>query len=206
MQRQLRTKYPVVLSGLLTLAVLLCLQYWGDKELLTLTRSGVLEGEFWRIFSGHLIHLNWQHLGLNIAGLVLCQFLFRLPWLHLLGTAVVAAIVIACGLYLFTTYSYYLGLSGVLHSWLMVGALLTLTRTQEKDLQIVSWAVIALVTGKVAFEQLASSELASRAFTNQFINGHIVTEAHFMGLAAGIFYFGILSIARVRTIFWRTRT
>ena len=206
MQRQLQTKYPVLFSGLVTLAILLCLQFWGDREWLTLTRAGVLEGEFWRVLSGHLIHLNWQHLGLNIVGLVLCQFLFRLPWQHLLGAAIVTAVVISCGLYFFTNYGYYLGLSGVLHTWLMVGALITLTSTQEKNLQILAGAVIVLVTGKVVFEQLMSPDVASRAFLEQFINSHIVTEAHFLGLVAGIFYFAILSIGRVRTIFWRTRT
>ncbi len=206
MRGKLPAKYPVLFSGLVTLAVLLCLQYWGDKTLLSLTRAGVLNGELWRIFSGHLIHLNWQHLGLNILGLVLCQFLFRLPWQHLLGTAVLAAMLIACGLYLWTTYTYYLGLSGVLHAWLIVGALYSLTRTGENHLPTLAWTVIVLLTGKVAVEHLHSLDVSSATYMEQFIESPVVTEAHFLGLVAGIIYFGVLTVSGVRTILWRTRT
>ena len=41
-----------------------------------LVRGAMRSGEYWRFLTGHLVHANWAHLGLNLAGLVVLQQLF----------------------------------------------------------------------------------------------------------------------------------
>ena len=73
MNRQGLSLY-VLLLGCLLLAP------WNDAALADfgLVRSALRDGEFWRFLTGHFVHLNWAHLGLNVAGLVLLQQLFEL--------------------------------------------------------------------------------------------------------------------------------
>jgi len=178
--------------------------------MLEFTAAGISDGELWRVFSGHLIHVSWQHLWVNLAGLVFCQFLFSLPLRHLLGLSIWTSIVVSTGLLVLTNYQYYLGLSGILHAWLTAGAILTLYGASENRTRIISRAVLLLLLCKVGFELLQdpTTELASSM--EQFIDSPIVTEAHWLGLVAGSVYATIyivmLKITRISPIFGRTRT
>lgn len=70
---QLRPYYlphrlPAIVAVCVTLIAL------GGSELAVLfrfEREAILHGQVWRLFSGHLAHLGWSHLWLNIGGLVL---------------------------------------------------------------------------------------------------------------------------------------
>jgi len=39
-------------------------------------RELVEQGEVWRLFTGHIVHLNWSHWALNMAGLAIVAFFF----------------------------------------------------------------------------------------------------------------------------------
>ena len=45
------------------------------REVFRYQREAIADGEFWRLFSGHLAHLGISHLLLNIAGLLLIWLL-----------------------------------------------------------------------------------------------------------------------------------
>ena len=49
------------------------LELGGDpaREVLAYTREGVAAGELWRLLTGHLVHLGWTHMWLNLAGIAL---------------------------------------------------------------------------------------------------------------------------------------
>src|SRR3569623_2737413 len=40
-------------------------------------RAAILDGEMWRLVSGHLVHLGWSRLVLNLAGLALIWGLYQ---------------------------------------------------------------------------------------------------------------------------------
>jgi len=66
----------VVLAGLLLLAGEL------GNEWLRFERSAIASGQFWRLLTGHLVHLGVSHYFLNAAGLVLVWFLVGREYSH----------------------------------------------------------------------------------------------------------------------------
>ena len=81
-------------------------------------REAITAGEWWRLLSAHMVHVDSHHLMLNLMGLVLivaslCQSMTMRELASLLLTC-------ACGtsyllLYLQPDLHWYVGLSGVLH-------------------------------------------------------------------------------------------
>ena len=83
------------LVGLLA-AVLVLLWFTGEsgRELLRYERAAVLQGQYWRLLTGHLVHGSGQHLLLNAVGLGLIAALFPREyslrgWLLILASSVV---------------------------------------------------------------------------------------------------------------------
>lgn len=143
-------------------------------------RSALEQGQLWRALSGHLLHANHWHLLLNLAGLLLAFLLhgryfsarqLLLQWL-------VFSLVISVLLYLFATNIHsYVGLSGVLHAMLTLGAI--------KDVQQRDHSGYLLLTGliaKVAYEQWQGpdAELAS------LIGADVAIDAHLYGVITGL--------------------
>src|ERR1700685_64233 len=48
---------------------------WG-RQMLRYERTGLANYQWWRLLSAHLVHLSWEHVLLNCAGLVLLWALF----------------------------------------------------------------------------------------------------------------------------------
>ena len=94
---------------------------WGGEALqiaLRYSRPDILEGQWWRLFTGHFLHVGWMHLGMNLAAaLLLVFFLDRsrsmLYWLLVWITCLFGA---GFGLFFFSPQVlWYVGLSGALH-------------------------------------------------------------------------------------------
>ena len=89
-------------------------------------RELVEQGDVWLLFSGHIIHLNWSHWLLNMAGLAIVAFFFSThasvkQWLLVILASVC---IIDAGVWWWTTdIGYYVGFSGVLHGLFLYGAL-----------------------------------------------------------------------------------
>jgi rhomboid family GlyGly-CTERM serine protease len=88
-------------------------------------RAAILEGEVWRLFTGHIVHFDLRHLVLNLAGAGLMVLLFATGyafrhWLWILAASVVA---IDVGFFVLEPQLlWYVGVSGVLHGVLAAGA------------------------------------------------------------------------------------
>ncbi|HEY3488056.1 MAG TPA: rhombosortase [Gammaproteobacteria bacterium] len=157
----------------------------GWKESLQYQRQAVLEGEIWRLWTAHLVHLSWRHYWLNAAGLVLVWLLFG----QLLAVAVwcrhfiVTGFCISAGFLLLNPeLVWYVGLSGVLHAAFMIG-LLAGARGQLRFTLL----VLLIFVGKIIFEQISGPLPGS----TRAAGGPVVVAAHLYGAIAGALSYAI---------------
>lgn len=167
------------LLGLLCAAVVL-LALGGEPVRLALRyeRSAVLEGEFWRLLTGHLVHASAAHLLLNMAGLGLIAALFRRDyalrqWL-LIGLASVLAMDLGFVFYE-PQLQWYVGLSGLLHGAIAAGAVAWL----KHETRLLASILSALLVAKLAWEQLHGALPLSGDMP-------VIVDAHLFGALGGL--------------------
>jgi rhomboid family GlyGly-CTERM serine protease len=155
-------------------------------------RSGLVAGEAWRLLTGHVVHLGWGHLALNLAALGVLARLFenvlgRLEWLLV---TVAAAAAIDLGLYFISSGTeWYVGFSGVLHGLLVAGSLKLIVARETTGPFL-----LGLILIKLIWEQLGGplpySELTS--------GGAVIVQAHLYGAVGGLV--GLLFVPLVRRL------
>lgn len=143
-------------------------------------RAEIFAGQWWRLFTGHLVHLGLSHLALNLAGLLLIGWLFApglraAHWLWLLAGSWLA--ICAGFLLLEPALMWYVGLSGILHGLLLGGALLDAGLASR-----VRWVLVAGVLLKLAWEQWAGA----LPFTAEAAGGAVIVDAHLYGGLGGL--------------------
>lgn len=175
LHRLLQWSAPIVL-----LAAAAALQWAGLQRALRYDRALIQAGQWWRLLTGNLVHLGWNHLLLDGAALILLWVLFgdsyRLgQWLLI---AVVAMLGVGVGLYLFDPrLAWYVGLSGMLHGIYAAG---TVAMARRDRRQATLFAL--LLTGKLVWEQWHGAA----ATTVALIGGAVVVDAHLYGSIAGL--------------------
>ena len=169
------------ITVLVILAICLALAVGGNdvRELARYERVGLEGGQYWRLLSGHLVHLGWGHLWPNVAALLIVGFLFEgvfrtADWLR---SGLVSVAAIDAGLYLLEpTVPWYVGLSGVLHGFVAAGAFALLLQRQALG------AVLAIgLCGKLLFEQI----FGPVPLTAGAVGGPVIVAAHLYGAAGG---------------------
>jgi rhomboid family GlyGly-CTERM serine protease len=177
------------------LAICLLMAAGGDslRELGRYERHAIENGEYWRLASGHLVHLGFGHLWPNVAALAIIGLLFEdvfrnRDWIRL---GVVSAAAIDLGLLaLEPAVLWYVGLSGVLHGFVAAGALALLVRREKLG------AVLALgLAAKLVFEQLVGPV----PFTAQSVGGPVVVAAHLYGAVGAVLAEAAAQAARRRS-------
>jgi rhomboid family GlyGly-CTERM serine protease len=146
-------------------------------------RAAVAGGQFWRLLTGHLVHLGWSHLLLNIAGLALIWALLGqcyrpLQWLMIVALS--AAGIDAGFLWLQPGLQWYVGLSGILHGMLAAGVVSNWAAGGQGRLEAAVLGVFLL--GKLAYEHFAGATPSSEWLAG----GPVVTEAHLYGACGGL--------------------
>ena len=170
-------KYGVGL--LIACAVLLLPVLGGDvgRALLRYDRAGLAAGQWWRLLTGHLVHLDLEHAGLNSLGLVLMWALFARDYRPRQWMVIVLATIgaIDAGLWLRdSTVAWYVGSSGALHGVMAAG---TLAHLRRRDLD--GWILAAFIVVKLAFEQRAGALPFSDS------GAGVVVDAHLYGALGG---------------------
>lgn len=144
-------------------------------------REAIAAGQVWRLVSCHLVHLNLWHLGMNLAGFLLCCYFFVdvydrrqfLLWLGLTAPGVGLAIY-----FIDHAPGYYVGLSGLLHGWLVL-ALVTGFRTHP-------WlhgGVLLIIAARLLWEQLPGYD---RGYLRHLIDGDVYVNGHLYGALGGL--------------------
>jgi rhomboid family GlyGly-CTERM serine protease len=155
-------------------------------------RVPVAEGEWWRLVTGHLVHLGWGHLWPNLAALGLLGLLFEdaVPAMEWAVASLCAALAIDAGLYWFAAdVDWYVGLSGVLHGLAVCGAI-ELARRGSR----VGFALAVGVVAKIAYEQT----VGPIPFTQASAGGPVIVAAHLFGAVAGAATAAAFAVVRAR--------
>jgi len=165
---------------LLLVLALLALAVGGDgvRDALQWRRDDIAAGQWWRLVTGHFVHLDFRHALLNATGLVLVWALYARAWppRQWLVVIAVAIATIDAGLWLFVpSLSWYVGASGLLHGLIAAG--LVSQWRSERGIAIV---VAVLLAAKLAVEQLHGA----LPFTDG--RQHVVLESHAFGALGGL--------------------
>ncbi len=173
-------------------AVTLLLAAAGPSPLLLrYERQAVLQGEWWRPLTSHLVHASQVHLRWDLLALLATGFLFepamgRRYWL----VTGVSAGVIGAGLPIFEpALRTYCGLSGVLSALWIAGALSASRTERHRDNPLLANLYLlcaVLCLAKVAWESAAGAPVFAPP---DRLGGRVVPLAHALGALAGFLVF-----------------
>lgn len=150
------------------------------KDFFEFSRTGLENGEYWRLITAHFAHTNWVHLVLNLAGLSILYLLhgeYTKPHLYAI-LFIVLAFVVSCNVYLFNPeLSFYVGLSGVLHGLFAWGVIQDIKHKRKS-----AYLLLAGLFVKIVNEQWFNDT----AFLANLINARVAIDAHLYGALGGL--------------------
>src|SRR5262245_10230991 len=157
--------------------MVLALELFGDagREALRYERVAIEHGELWRLLTGHLVHLGWEHCALNLMGFALMWALFFPDYSLTRWALILAASLVAIDLgfsFLELNLVWYVGLSGVLHGVMTAGTLAHVRR-READ----AWVLVPFLIGKLIWEQ----SVGAMPYSADSAGGPVVVDAHLYG-------------------------
>ena len=163
---------------------LLCLIIYAisaeNITVLDYNRESIINGEYWRLISGNFNHTNIYHLLLNLGALAVIGGLHYRYYNSAAYTGLILVLSIGVGvgiLWLSPSTQLYVGLSGILHGIIIVGAIIDVTKKYYSGYVLIIGTII-----KVINEQLFNSPVAM----SQLIEAKVLTEAHLYGLVTGL--------------------
>lgn len=179
LNRALRRDSPLLICILLVLGLQILAP--GAMDVLRYDRAPVLAGQWWRLVSGHFIHLNWPHAVMDLAGLIALRLVFPQAPIWQGWRFAAAAVGFALGISLMFLaldphLVWYVGLSGVLHALAAVIAC-TVWRDSRIQAALLSLGLIA----KLYVEQIHGPSPLSVSM----IGAPVVTDAHLYGAILG---------------------
>jgi rhomboid family GlyGly-CTERM serine protease len=160
-----------VLAGILAFLALLQLGGGATLAALRYDRSALRAGQWWRLASAHVVHLDLRHAVLNGLGLLLIWALFvrdyrARQWFLIV---LVSAAAIDAGLWFRDTgVLWYVGASGVLHGVMAAGILAELRRGELTGI-----ALAVLLLAKLAYEQWTGALPFAGAAVPVVVNAHL---------------------------------
>ena len=183
----LRSHYliPISIAIIVTVIALIGSE---ATEWLRYDRNALQTGELWRGITGHLTHLGWSHLAMNLAGLALIWAIFgnhisARRWLVILF---VGAVGTSALLYLLNPQlRWYVGLSGILHTLFIAGCV--------ADLKYHRWdnrILLVLVLVKLLYEQIWGPMPGSESTAG----GKVIVDAHLYGAVFGFLTMGFYAL------------
>ena len=155
------------------------LQLLGLDQILRFDRQLLQSGNYWLILSGNFVHLNWNHLFLNLAGLVLVVLLVwenfnAAEWGLII---LVSSLGVGLGLYWRDpSVGWYVGFSGTLHGLILAGAIADLRR-----FPVNAGALLVVVCLKLFWEQKFGAMPGSESVAG----GKVVVNSHLYGAITG---------------------
>jgi len=163
-----------------------------SSELLAYYHTGINQFEFWRLLTATFCHTNFNHLAMNLIGLIVTLGLFidTFKKMTLLPLIVFSSLFIGLALFLLeVNVLWYVGFSGVLHALFSYGVM---SDINNKD----RWGYLlglGLVV-KIAYEQFFGAQQS----TVELIGAPVLINAHLYGVLAGIIFYALNWVAKNR--------
>ena len=162
---------------------------WSNTWLI-LDREAVLGGQWWRLLTANLVHINFPHMWLNLAAFLAVLLVF--PGANGVGRMLLyvagCALAVSFGMQLFAPEILrYSGLSGVLHGIFVIKA--------YDEWHASKTLAIALICGlgvKIGYEQMTGGS----ASVARLIGGPVAVDAHLYGAIGGLLVVLTLLIAK----------
>lgn len=160
--------------------------------LLSLDRSQVARGEYWRLLTANFVHFGWAHTLMNLGAFLLCSFALLSEFSIKAFTALIVSCCLVVGICIYTfnpEYETYAGLSGALHGFIVAGLLVN-----KRHKYWVNGILITLVFAKVINENRAgyqSNEL------QDLLPVAVAYSAHLYGALAGL-VFGLIHLLTIK--------
>ncbi len=167
--------------GTLLLVVLLAVAGDGLREVLRYDRALIAACQWWRFLSGNFVHLGFGHLLLDGTGLALLLLFFRDVFAPRDWAVAMTAGSIAVGFglwFLNPEVRYYVGISGVLHTLLFAGLLLSFRHTPW-----INGIVFVAMAARIWAEQQPGYDIHYMQAT---IGGAVMVDAHLYGALAAL--------------------
>ena len=169
--------FPVVLGAVIV--VLACFGEAG-RDALRFDHGAVASGQYWRVWTGHLVHAGWYHVLLNGLGLLilvlLCPETIRLSWWMV--RFVLMGALTSAGLFWFGGgIEWYVGLSGLMHGYYLLGL-----RKPAMKKDWIAVACLAYLVGKLAWEEIVGISVSNEAA----IGVPVATRSHLFGALSAL--------------------
>lgn len=169
-----------LVCGLLFL-LMTWLELGGDTMRLQLRYEAPLvdNGEWYRLLTGHFVHLGINHLVLNLAGIVLFFYLFikTISVVEIMLTVLVYALAISLALHASGSIYWYVGFSGVLYGLFVYGVI-----RDPKATLAAKWLMVILIIAKVLYDLLLGGDPTLAEFTG----GSVISQAHLYGIVMAL--------------------
>lgn len=175
------TRAEVVFSASFVLLILALGTDPAFRDALGFDRQLIAAGEGWRIFTGNFVHLGAGHLWLDTLGLALLLLFFRdvfSPLAWALAT-LAGALAVGVGLwFLNADVQGYVGISGVLHTLLFAGLLLSFRHSP-----LINGVVFVAMAARLWSEQQPGYDVF---YMQDTIGGAVMVDAHLYGALASL--------------------
>jgi rhomboid family GlyGly-CTERM serine protease len=155
--------------------------------------TGIEQFEFWRLITATFCHTNFNHLAMNLLGLIVILGLFidTFKKISLMPLIIFSSVFIGLALFLFEPdVIWYVGFSGVLHSLFSYGVASELHQRSK-------WGVgLAIgLMGKIVYEQFFGAQQS----TIDLIGAPVLVNAHLYGVIAGVIFYCVVLLKQKRT-------
>lgn len=140
----------------------------------------IAQGEYWRLFTAHFVHCNFQHLLWDLLAFLIIGSVIELNNnRHFIPCLIISCLGVSAWMFFVeTSFSSYCGLSGALNGMLVLAAIMQYRRTGEKMCLGVLLATIAKIIFELSTHETIFTDLSVRA----------VPGSHAAGYLAGIIY------------------
>jgi len=189
---------PLSFRHTIAIALIMLLSLW----LLQMLQSSLIfdhrliaAGQYWRIWTGHFIHTNTEHLLLNAVGFSLFLLLYQpqITPLKLFYSSIYLATCIGLSLFwLNPEIARYAGLSGVLYG---LFSLFALQAVFKRD-YLLGYAVFFAISSKLLWENIDPSINSHNAV---LINARVASEAHLYGYLAALLYVILFKLVKEKS-------
>lgn len=163
-----------------------------SSSLLAYYHTGLENFELWRLITGSFCHTNFNHLAMNVFGLIVTLLLFidTFKQTKIWPLFIFNSLFISIALFLFEpSIIWYVGLSGVLHGLFSFAVICDL---KNKDV----WGYL-LGSGfilKIAYEQFFGASQS----TIDLIEANVAINAHLYGAISGVIFYFLYALYKNR--------